>query len=106
MEKLDLKKAMEVAQAIEHEELNAKELQKQFATNVHKVDLKARDRQVKAKLSPKKTNERVKECYKCGFTNHTADKCKYKDYTYNESHKRGHLAKACRAKEADHVDGC
>ncbi|GFO01614.1 Gag-Pol polyprotein [Plakobranchus ocellatus] len=48
--------------------------------------------------SPRANVQGRGKCYRCGYTNHTADKCKYKKYVCNQCNKKGHLAKARRSK--------
>ncbi|GFO31292.1 Pol polyprotein [Plakobranchus ocellatus] len=98
---------------MEHAEVNAKELQEQFNAKVHKIhgskqnarstsSANATNHSAKAKnaesRSPRANVQGRGKCYRCGYTNHTADKCKYKEYVYNQCNKKGHLAKACRSK--------
>ncbi|GFO04106.1 Pol polyprotein [Plakobranchus ocellatus] len=98
---------------MEHAEVNAKELQEQFNAKVHKIhgskqnarstsSANATNHSAKAKnaesRSPRANVQGRGKCYRCGYTNHTADKCKYKEYVCNQCNKKGHLAKACRSK--------
>ena len=94
MEKLTLAKAIEIAQSMEHAEINTKELQEQFATKIHKVSRPKEQHDRRPDLHKKQSQTK---CYRCGYTNHTADKCKYKEYTCNVCKKKGHLGKVCRS---------
>ena len=81
-DKLTLKKATEMAIAMETAAKDAIELQQQThpSTMVHTV--------VKRKQS----------CYRCGRNGHTADSCRFKEATCHSCGKPGHIAPACRSK--------
>ena len=40
----------------------------------------------------------ARSCYRCGGT-HPADRCRFKDSECHYCHKKGHIAKVCRAKQ-------
>ena len=87
--------------------MNAKELHEQFTSKVHKIGNRRQHARSQAKAKSKQGQERgshnnTGQCYRCGYTNHTADKCKYKEYMCNERHKNGHLAKVCKSKANKH----
>lgn len=48
----------------------------------------------------KKREQDVKKyaCFSCGLSNHTRDKCKYRDYVCNKCNTKGHLGKVCKVK--------
>ncbi|KAK3773717.1 hypothetical protein RRG08_001446 [Elysia crispata] len=90
--------------------MNAKELYEQFTSKVQTVDkiesrgppkmkLKAVPKQSQGKTPSRPTatpTANKKQCYRCGYTNHPAD------YTCNDCHKKGHLAKVCRSRGRQH----
>ena len=83
-EPLSLKKAVEVAVAVESADKNARELQATEATHLGKVD------QI--------PHKREKPCYRCGKQDHTPNDCKYRDFVCRNCSKKGHLAKVCRGR--------
>ena len=38
----------------------------------------------------------TQRCFRCGLTNHSPDKCKYKDFECHRCHQKGHLRSECR----------
>ncbi|KAK3776673.1 hypothetical protein RRG08_049682 [Elysia crispata] len=113
-ERLTRKKALDIAQTMENAEMNAKELHDQFTSKVHTVDkiesrgspkIKAVPRQSQGKTPSRPTatpTANKKQCYRCGYTTHPAERCRYKDYICNDCHKKGHLAKVCRSRGRQH----
>ena len=81
---LTLKKAIELSQAYEAADKNAKDIQMPQTELVQQVSsAKAR-----------------KPCYRCGKGFHKASECHYKDFVCNKCKKKGHLAKVCHNKKA------
>ncbi|XP_038064022.1 uncharacterized protein K02A2.6-like [Patiria miniata] len=82
-DKLTLKRATEIATAMETAARDAIELHQQTTSSsaVHTV---ARRKQ--------------SSCYRCGRSGHSADSCRFKDATCHSCGKQGHIAPACRSK--------
>ena len=81
---LTLKKAIELSQAYEAADKNAKDIQMPQTELVQQVSsAKAR-----------------KPCYRCGKGFHKESECHYKDIVCNKCKKKGHLAKVCHNKKA------
>ena len=92
---LTLEKALELAQAAETAERNAKEIGRAApTTTIHAVSSDQRQKKGGARQS---TNARPSQCYRCGGK-HLADKCRFKDSECHHCGKMGHIAKACRSK--------
>ena len=87
---LTFKIAMEVSQAVEAAERNARELQ---ARQTLKIET------ILAMNKPRASNLPVSaaKCYRCGGT-HLPKDCYFKDVEYHFCKKRGHIAKVCRTK--------
>lgn len=85
-DKLDLKKAMDVAISMELAENEARKL-KADVQDVHEPE------------SIHKVTVRNKPCYRCGKTNHIPDKCFYKSSKCHTCHEMGHIQKMCSKKE-------
>ena len=78
-----LKKATEIATAMETAARDAVELQQQLKPNnaVHVM-----------------TKNKSSSCYRCGKKGHTSDNCRFKDATCHSCGKAGHIAPVCRSK--------
>ena len=85
---LSLKKAIELSQAYEAADKNAKEIQ----TPTQLV-------QQVPNAKPTK-----KLCYRCGRGYHKPSECHYKDFVCNKCKKKGHLAKMCHSKKPVKAD--
>jgi len=83
-------KAMELAQAAEAADRNARELEK--AAPVHTVS--AHDRPAKEGGARRTLNA---TCHRCGGK-HLADRCRFKESDCHYCGKKGHLAKVCRSR--------
>ncbi len=80
---LTLKRAIEIAQASEAAECNAKKLQAtDSAPQVFRTDLKGPGQE--------------RACYRCGGTDHSASTCRFRGAVCHDCKKRGHIARACR----------
>ena len=106
-DKLTLKAVANISQPIEYTGINAKDLHEWFTSKVHKVENSRQHTHSQAKEKSEQGQERgshnnTRQCYRCGYTNHTAHKCKYKEYVCNECHKKGHLAKVWKSKGNKH----
>ena len=86
---LTFKKALEMAQAWEAAESNAKDLQKPLTPAVHRLG--------KEERSPRNTRPPEGSCSRCGGQ-HRASDCRFKTATCHFCKKKGHLAKVCRSK--------
>ena len=86
-EPVTLKKALEVAVAVEAADKNAKELQSTENAQLGKVK----------RTNPMHKSE--KPCYSCGKNDHTPNNCKYQDFVCRNCSKKGHLAKVCRSRK-------
>ena len=76
---LTLNRAVEIAQGIEAAEEHTQQLKSEVAIK---------------HVSP---GNRVVPCKHCGKNNHHSSKCRFKEAICNACHKKGHLAKICRA---------
>lgn len=85
-DKLDLKKAMDVAISMELAETEARKL-KADVQDVHEPE------------PIHKVTVRNKPCYRCGKTNHIPDKCFYQNSKCHTCHEMGHIRKMCSKKE-------
>ena len=84
---LSLKRAIEIAQASEAAEYNAKKLQAtDSAPPVYRTEFRPE----------RKGLGQERECYRCGGMGHHASACRFKDAICNNCKKRGHLARVCR----------
>ena len=81
-DKLTISKALDIAQAMESADRNAKELKRAPA----------------AVLSVSQPKSR-KPCYRCGRTNHDDQECRFRDATCHNCGKTGHIATVCRTKK-------
>ncbi|MCG8032935.1 MAG: DDE-type integrase/transposase/recombinase [Candidatus Thiodiazotropha taylori] len=91
---LTLKKALDMGVAMETAAKDATELQStQHEATVHKVSKGRRSELRLKQKSPKKP------CYRCNGTNHTPDKCKFRDETCHACSKKGHIKRACLSKK-------
>ena len=94
---LTLEKALEVAQAMETAAKDATELQTtQHEAAVHKFQKGRRQSKASSKMNYQKMQ---KSCYRCNGTNHTPDKCRFKDEICHACSKKGHIKRACLAKK-------
>lgn len=87
---LDFKKALELATAMEIVDNNTGNIRQ--GNSVEKPKEQPVNR-----LSKQQGKHEAKECYRCGGKFHEAEKCRYKDEKYYQSHKKGHKAIKCRA---------
>ena len=88
IEDLTFKKAFELSQSYESAKRNAQQL-KEASGAVHKV--------TPQKPSTARRDSQV--CYRCGLTNHRADKCRFKEAICYSCGKKGHLKRACRSRK-------
>ena len=86
--KLTFTKAFELAQAMEAADRNAKDLEK--ASGIHAV-------WTQNKPAGQRRGPTTSLCYRCGGP-HLASVCRFKDSECHHCGKKGHIAKACRAK--------
>ena len=92
---LSLDKALEIAVAMETATKDAIELRNvQGDTPVHKVRGDRRRRN-QGRSQPQQEPKLV--CYRCNGTDHLADKCRFKESTCNQCHRKGHIRAACRS---------
>ena len=92
---LSLDKALEIAVAMETATKDAIELRNvQGDTPVHKVRGDRRRRN-QGRSQPQQAPKLV--CYRCNGTDHLADKCRFKESTCNQCHRKGHIRAACRS---------
>lgn len=90
---LTLARAVEMAVAMETAAKDATELQSiQHEATVHKFS-KGRRPASRLKQKPKKP------CYRCNGTNHSPDKCRFKDEICHVCSKKGHIKRACLSKK-------
>lgn len=93
---LTFAKALELAQAAEAAERNARELESTVPSAAVNAVLPG---QKGGRVRRSKTRRsRPTRCYRCDG-NHLADKCRYKDSECHHCGKTGHLEKACRSKK-------
>ena len=88
---LSLTKAVTTAQSMEAADLEAKSLRVEKSTVSTVKASSSGTRQIPA---PSK-----KACQHCGKTNHSSDKCFYKDATCHICKQMGHLAKVCNSRQ-------
>ena len=86
---LDLKRTLEISQAMEAATKQTMELQ--GATSVDSANY------VRSGTHKKTTRQARKSCYCCGGK-HSPNDCRYKDQQCNKCNKRGHIAKVCRTR--------
>ena len=111
-DKLDFKKALEMATTMELAEQQARDLTSGKAHQVHKVNTDKRkgknQQHYKAGNKPhghrfnssnntNTSNTARKPCYRCGKTDHYPDKCWAKGLNCNKCDKVGHIAKVCQS---------
>ena len=102
-DKLDFKKALEIAQAMELADKHAREIAAPgTATSkpVHQVHVDKR----KQTKSQSQTNSKAKgagarkPCYRCGKNEHNPNKCWARNLQCNKCHRTGHIAAVCHSK--------
>ena len=94
---LTLDRALEVAQAMETAAKDATELQSlQNEAAVHKLK---KGRGPSRPASKQSHPRKQKPCFRCNGTNHTPDKCKFKDEICHACSKKGHIQRACLSKK-------
>ena len=86
-ELLTVKKALEVAVAVEATDKNAKELQSTESAQLGRVE------------QSESMHRSNKPCYRCGRNYHTPSDCKYREYIYYNCSKKGYLAKVCQSRQ-------
>ena len=89
---LTLKKAYDIAQAMEAAERSARELQGTASESVHRVYGKKKGGGVR----------RHETCYRC-LGNHHPTECKFKESECYHCGKKGHIGRACREKQVSQV---
>ena len=87
-EKLELAKAIDMAQKMETAEKNTKDLKETAANPVLNVS------------SPNSPLRARRPCFRCRRANHDAQHCKFRDATCHSCGKTGHIAPACHKKKA------
>ena len=94
---LTLEKALEISQAMETAAKDATELQSlQQEAAVHTFQKGRRQARPSSQFKQQKIK---KPCYRCNGTNHTPDRCKFKDETCHACSKKGHIKRACLSKK-------
>ena len=90
---LSLQKAMEIGQGMEAADRNAKSL-KGPAPTIHKVQPLPTAQKHK---SPNQTTTEHSRtlCYHCGRSNHNQKDCRFRDATFHNCNKKGHIAPVC-----------
>ncbi|CAL1671854.1 unnamed protein product [Lasius platythorax] len=88
---LSLSKALEIARNVESTADQQKQIRQREAFSVNKVTNKNKRYESKG--------SREKGCYRCGFKNHTSEKCFFKNEKCGTCSKTGHLSRACRSKQ-------
>ena len=89
---LTLDRALEVAQAMQTAEKDETELQSlQNEAAVHKL---RKGRGPSRPASKQNQPRNQKPCYRCNETNHTPDKCKFRDEICHACSKKGHRQRA------------
>ena len=84
---LTYKKALEIARGMEAADKDTKSF-KMTDPMIKKIESQ----------SPEKAANRI--CYRCGRSNHSPMKCKFKDATCHKCRKPGHIAPACRSSKS------
>ena len=88
---------LEVVKAMEKAAKDATELQStQHEAAVHKLQKGRRQSKGSSKMNQQKIQ---KLCYRCNGTNHTPDRCKFKDEIFHACSKKGHIRRACLSKK-------
>ena len=99
--------ALKVAQADELAERESRKLQVNADTSsakvqpVHAVHRKPTPRQENKKQTSVKTKVDGKQCFRCGSSQHMADRCSHVKSTCSYCKKSGHLAKVCFKKKRE-----
>ena len=94
--------ALKVAQADELAEKESKQLLQNTEKSVHGIDRKSPQQKNSKKNPFAKPAGEVKACFRCGSTQHLADKCSHNKTICNYCKRPGHLAKVCfKKKKAD-----
>ena len=89
--RLDFKKALELATAMEIADKNTRDIQQ--GNSVEKPKESPVNR-----LNKEQGKKAAKECYRCGGKFHEAEKWRYKDEKCYRCQKKGHKASKCRVK--------
>ena len=88
---LTFTKALKLAQSYESADKNAQQLKG--------ADPAAPVQKIGAQSPVRPTSKRGQACYRCGLSNHKADKCRFEDATCHGCGKKGHIKRACRSKK-------
>ena len=91
-----LAKAITIVQSMEPAEAESHSL-KAEKMPVHQIE--SRGKSSKLGIPKSCSSPLRKVCYYCGKNNHIADNCYYKEAVCNKCIRKGHLAKASRAKQ-------
>ena len=91
--KLDLKRALEIAQGMETAAKDARDL---------KAEITSKSQHLMNKLHGGQSNE-YKDCFCCGGK-HDHAKCRFKTETYHNCGKIGHIAKVCRGSKTNSAE--
>ena len=99
-DKLDFKKALEIAQAMELADKHEREIAAPgTATSkpVHQVKVDSKSKSKKTQKTQNQTNSKP-SCYRCGKSGHTPNKCWVRNIQCNKCHRTGHIAAVCHSK--------
>ena len=95
---LTFQKSLDISQAIEASERNARELQaKQTPKPI--LALNQPKRRPYSLGRPNSSDNQIL-CYRCG-SSHQVRECPFKDALFNYCKRKGHIAKVCRTKARD-----
>ena len=90
-EPLPLKKAIELALAVEAVDKNARELQGAESTQLGIGRIE----------KGHSSHKNKKPCHRCGKHDHQPNNCKYREFVCYNCSKKGHLAKVCHKPQTD-----
>lgn len=94
---LSLEKALEIAGNAESAEQQQKILKQSEPEAIQNISHnKTTKPNNKRNINQKQTRD---PCYRCGYTNHSQDKCFYKNEKCSYCEKFGHLSRVCKAKQ-------
>lgn len=126
------KEAVDLATAVEASKLENEMIQKNYASDVHSLDISQRKTNIaKSKVQPLSLQKQLKgkeqahyerqafmstasnfqelrgRCYRCGDSSHRANVCRFKNETCNYCKKDGHLSRVCmnrtRSRKIHHI---